>query len=185
MGGTAWQQGSPCSQLIRGGNGHWSQGNCFVFLSCWGGGSTGRPFPAAAAVHRHSHSHVGPALSCLDAHAAVGNVPPEPGDKQPPRTPRWRSFSTRDNQSSVPARPSPLQASPSGTAAHTEAGTKKGDLPRGKPALPFVQTTPLPRSDALAPIPSSPATLSLPLHRGGLATRLVLTQTRHCRPMQA
>lgn len=40
MGGTPWQQGSSCWQLIQGGNGHWSQGNCFMFQSSWRGGGT-------------------------------------------------------------------------------------------------------------------------------------------------
>lgn len=45
-----------------------------------------------------------------------------------------QNFNTRT--SSVPASPSLLRASPRGVAAHTKAGRKKGDLPRGKPALP-------------------------------------------------
>lgn len=162
MGGTQRQQGNPCSQLIRGGNGHRSQGNCFVFLSSRGAGGgrwwcLSKGQRAAGFQHGHAHGH---------AHGLQPSVPGcaglcAPGNSSPLGSGLgWcsphPSFSTRG---------------PSQRRCHThQSRREKGDLP-------FGQTI---RRDRLPPIPSSPANLSLPLRGGDLATLLELSHRCPC-----
>lgn len=130
MGGMLWLQGNPCSQLIRGGNGHWSQGNCFVFLR----GQERQqyrlagPFPFLQTASNTDTASWVPG-SC-DAHAEVGSV--YTGTSSPlglhdgnccsPQP----SFSTRGNQSGVPASLSPLQPYPRALPHRPRLGGKEG-----------------------------------------------------------
>lgn len=146
----------------------------------------GRPFPAAAEGHRCSGAPAQarirgvqpfvPGCSGCSAQCA----PQGPGDSSPLRLRGGKccsphpSFSTRGNHRG-PGQPFPA-LSVSQRHCHThQSRRKKGELPFVQTALPL----------QLAPIPSSPTTLSLPLHEGDLATLLVLTQRCHRHPMQA
>lgn len=167
MGGTQWQQGNPCSQLIRGGNGHWSRGNCFVLLISRGEGGKVAVLAGQAALSRCSQR---PALQCCSSTdtdtdtdtAFPGRLlrlpwamcPQGPGDSSPLRLRGGKcccsphpSFSTRVTTASS----SLLSASPRGTATHTKAGGKKGtsllyqllDHPSWTCWLPFLLPPPL------------------------------------------